>query len=66
MYENIRDARIGLLNRRLDRVGDLMSITHRDVAVHSDMKVDIKIEAHLPGQTPGVAPAARATDEIIS
>src|SRR4030081_3655536 len=49
--EHISDARVALLNGALHFVGNAMAVVHRDVSVHSDMKIDIKTEAHLADET---------------
>src|SRR2546423_2057378 len=51
VHQHIGDARISLLNSALYLVSDVMSLTHGDAAVHFNVKIDIKIEAHLSNQT---------------
>src|SRR3981081_4022789 len=49
--EHISDTRIALLKGPFHIMGNPMALVHRDVSVHSDMKIDIKTEAHLADET---------------
>src|SRR5438132_5068168 len=49
--EHVSDPRIAILNRTLDIVRDAMSFADRNVAIHPNVKINIKTEAHLADET---------------
>ncbi len=51
MHQHVRDARVALLDGAFDAMRDFVAFVHRHVAIHSDMKIDIKIQSHLSGAT---------------
>ena len=51
MHQHVRDARVALLDRTFHAMCNLVAFVHRYVAIHSNVKIDIKVEAHFSGPT---------------
>ena len=51
MHQNVRDARVALLDLAFDAVCDLVAFMDGYVAIHSHMKIDVKVEPHFSGAT---------------
>src|ERR1019366_6739410 len=51
MNEHVGDARIGFLNSAFYLVGNVVAFAHGNVAVHFNVKIDIKTQAHFSGKT---------------
>jgi hypothetical protein len=49
VHQDIRDTRIALLDRGFYTVRNLVAFVHGNVAVHSRVEIDIKIESHFSG-----------------
>ena len=47
VHEHICDAGVALLDRRLYSMRDLVAFMYGNVSVHSDVKIDVIIQAHL-------------------
>jgi hypothetical protein len=47
--EHVGNARVALLDCVFYSVRNLMAFVHRDLAVHSDVQIDIKIQTHFAG-----------------
>lgn len=51
MDKHVGDARIAFLNGAFDRMRDVMALTHGNVAVDFDVKIDIETQSHFPDKT---------------
>ena len=47
MHEHIRDAFVAFLHRTLHSMRDAVAFVHGNIAVHADVKIDIKFQAHF-------------------
>ena len=51
VHQHICDAGVALLDGRLYPMGNLVPFVHGNVSVHSDVQIDVIIQAHLAGVT---------------
>ena len=51
VYENVSDARVAFLNRALYSMRDLVAIVYGNFSMHSNVKIDVKIQTHLASPT---------------
>ena len=49
--EHVGDARVSLLNGAFHLVRNVVAFAHGNVAVHADVKIDIKTQAHFSDET---------------
>ena len=51
VHQDIRDARVALLDRTFYAMRNRVAFMHGHLAIHSNVEIDIKIEAHFSGPT---------------
>ena len=51
MHQHVRHSRFALLDRAFYAVRDFVALVHRHIAVDSNVKIDIKVEAHFARST---------------
>ena len=51
VHQHVHDARVALLDRAFHAMRNLVTFMHGHLAIHSNMEIDIKIEAHFSGPT---------------
>ena len=49
MHEHVCNAGVALLDCRLHPMRDFVPFMHGNIAVHSDVKIDIEIQTHFSG-----------------
>ena len=47
VHEHVRDAFVTFLHRTLHSMRDAVAFAHGNIAVHADVKIDIKLQAHF-------------------
>jgi hypothetical protein len=51
VHQHIRDTRVALLDRTFHAMRNLVAFVHGHVAIHSNVEIDVKVEAHFSGPT---------------
>ena len=51
VHQHVSDTRVALLDRTFHAMRDLVAFMHRHVTIYSNMKIDVKIEAHFSSPT---------------
>src|SRR5437773_10661691 len=51
VHQHVRDARVAFLYRAFHAMRNLVAFMHRHVAIHSNVEIDVKVEAHFSSPT---------------
>src|SRR6266478_2269937 len=51
VHQHVSDTRVALLDRAFHAMRNLVAFMHGHLAIHSNVEIDIKIEAHFSGPT---------------
>ena len=51
VHQHVHDARVALLDRAFHAMRNLVAFVYRHVAIHSNVKIDVKVEAHFSSPT---------------
>src|SRR6266480_2116498 len=49
VHQHVSDARVALLDRTFHAMRNLVAFVHGHLAIHSNVEIDIKVEAHFSG-----------------
>ena len=51
VHQHVRDTRVALLDRAFYSMRDLVTLMDGNVAIHSGVEIDVKIQPHFSGAT---------------